>query len=84
MKYFVVGRKWFDKVNGNTYNSAKVWNSDGEHCANVEFAYGYGSDYYFRAVNKIRDMFGEEVAYSDVIDLGSAYITKNEVKNFLY
>lgn len=40
----VVGRRWFDRVNGNTYCSADVF-FDGILVAEVPFEYGYGSYY---------------------------------------
>ncbi len=43
----VLGRRWFDKINGNTYCSAEVF-FDGELVAEVPFEYGYGT-YYLQA-----------------------------------
>lgn len=40
----IIGRRWFDKVNGNTYHSVCVL-VDGEEVGRVPFAYGYGSQY---------------------------------------
>lgn len=41
---FVVGRRWFDKVNGNTYHSAEIYvNNDFVH--KIDYAYGYGDQY---------------------------------------
>ena len=40
----VIGKRWFDKVNGNTYCSADVF-FDGVLVAEVPFEYGYGSYY---------------------------------------
>ena len=41
---FVDGREWFDKVNGNSYFSARVF-VDGVEVARIPFQYGYGSAY---------------------------------------
>lgn len=38
---FLSGRRWFDKVNGNTYHSAKAY-INGELIGQVDFEYGYG------------------------------------------
>lgn len=43
----ILGRKWFDKVNGNTYNTAQIM-VNGETVGKTEFQYGYG-DYYVQA-----------------------------------
>ncbi len=43
----ILGKRWFDKVNGNTYCSADVF-FDGILVAEVPFEYGYG-DYYRQA-----------------------------------
>ena len=43
----VLGRKWFDKVNGNTYNTAQIM-VNGETVGKTEFQYGYG-DFYLQA-----------------------------------
>ena len=38
--FHISGRRWFDRVNGNTYHSARVF-ADGELVAVVPFQYGY-------------------------------------------
>ena len=40
----VSGKRWFDKVNGNTYHSSKIY-IDGNFFDRVNFAYGYGDHY---------------------------------------
>jgi len=40
----VIGRLWFDKVNGNTYHSVNVY-VDGKHAFYVPLTYGYGNHY---------------------------------------
>lgn len=47
---FIKGRRWFDKVNGNTYCSAEVF-FDNELVAQVPMTYGYGS-YYAQAATE--------------------------------
>lgn len=40
----IVGRRWFEKTNGNTYHSVAVY--DGKKLiGSVDFAYGYGDQY---------------------------------------
>jgi hypothetical protein len=43
----ILGRKWFDKVNGNTYNTAQIM-VNGETVGKTPFQYGYG-DFYLQA-----------------------------------
>lgn len=45
---FIEGREWFDKVNGNSYFSARVW-VDGEIVGVLPFQYGYGNQYEYEA-----------------------------------
>ena len=40
----VIGRRWFDKVNGNTYHTAEIL-IDGKPVHKVPFTYGYGEQY---------------------------------------
>lgn len=45
---FVEGRLWFDKVNGNTYFTARVW-VDGKIISVLPFQYGYENQYLYEA-----------------------------------
>lgn len=40
----IIGRRWFDKINGNTYFSA-VGLINGIEVVNIPFEYGYGDHY---------------------------------------
>jgi len=40
----VLGRRWFERTNGNTYHTAEIL-IDGVSVAICPFAYGYGSQY---------------------------------------
>lgn len=40
----VIGRRWFERVNGNTYHSVSVY-VDGDLLERVPFTYGYGSQF---------------------------------------
>ena len=44
----ILGRKWRDKINGNTYHSARVI-ADGELVAVAPFQYGYGDQWQWSA-----------------------------------
>ena len=43
----IIGRRWFDKINGNTYFSANIYVNN-EHVKYIPESYGYG-DYYQQA-----------------------------------
>ena len=78
--FIVTGAKWFDRVNGNTYNNAKVIDVDNSTIFYIGFEYGYGSDYFNRAVKKARERNPEAV----FIDNGAFYVTKKVAKNDLF
>lgn len=40
----IIGKKWFDKVNGNTYHTAKIM-VNGETVGSIPFSYGYDRMY---------------------------------------
>lgn len=42
-------RRWFDRVNGNTYHSVSVF-VDGKHAFTVPFEYGYGDQWQYTAL----------------------------------
>ena len=48
----ILGRKWRDKVNGNTYHSARVF-VDGVLVATAPFQYGYGEQFVWSAAEAL-------------------------------
>lgn len=40
----IIGRRWFERTNGNTYFSADIF-VNGEQVHRIDFEYGYGSFY---------------------------------------
>lgn len=52
---FVDGREWFDRVNGNSYFSARVY-VDGFEVARIPFQYGYGSAFKSAAAWALQDL----------------------------
>lgn len=48
----VLGRLWRDKINGNTYHSARVF-ADGVLVACVPFQYGYGNQFEWNAADAL-------------------------------
>tara|TARA_R100001463_G_scaffold116041_1_gene171303 strand:- start:292 stop:570 length:279 start_codon:yes stop_codon:yes gene_type:complete len=45
IKYVIHAKKWFDKVNGNTYHSARVLDTEQHLQLAVPFQYGYGDHF---------------------------------------
>jgi hypothetical protein len=45
----IFGKRWFDRINGNTYHSVKVY-ADGKLVGFEPFTYGYGEGYLQTAV----------------------------------
>ena len=52
---FVECREWFDKVNGNTYFSARIWINGGQ-VAILPFQYGYGNQFIYEAQRKLIEL----------------------------
>ena len=52
---FIEAREWFDKVNGNSYFSARIW-VDGSQIAILPFQYGYGSQFEYEAQKKLLEL----------------------------
>lgn len=73
MKNFIVkGAKWFDKVNGNTYCNAKVFDNNGKLLFVTGFEYGYGSYYKQKAEKMIKER--SKAKNINIIDMGASYI----------
>lgn len=77
--YIVIGGKWFDKVYGNTYNSAKIIEAETGKRYYTRFCYGYGSAYLQEAQQYIREELKQE--NPTIIDGGSFFIKKADAKN---
>jgi hypothetical protein len=45
----IIGRRWFEKTNGNTYHTATIY-IDGEMVHKLPFQYGYGNQFEWNAV----------------------------------
>jgi len=48
----IVGRRWFDKINGNTYHSSQSF-IDGDLKDQVNFEYGYDDQYKYSAFERL-------------------------------
>lgn len=78
----IIGKKWFDKINGNTYCSARLI-VDGETIETSDYTYGYGD--YWREVGtellakngyikQVVDEDNNNLIYKALYD----FITKND------
>jgi hypothetical protein len=53
-KFVVIARKWFDKVNGNTYHSVVVVDANtNKRIVEVPFRYGYGDQWKHTAYDEL-------------------------------
>ena len=52
---FIECREWFDKVNGNSYFSARIWVNGGQ-VAILPFQYGYGDQFTYEAQKKLLEL----------------------------
>jgi hypothetical protein len=50
---FIEGRLWFDKINGNTYFSNRVW-VNGKIAFVMPFEYGYELQFLHNALNELK------------------------------
>lgn len=86
----IKGAIWFDKINGNSYNSSIIYDIKHNKTYKKPFEYGYGNQYYFDSINYlienniIPDIKQVHNYYSIFRDLGSQQMKKTEVKNHLY
>lgn len=51
---FIEGRLWFDKVNGNTYFSNRIW-INGKVVYEMPMEYGYDLQYLHRAIQHLHE-----------------------------
>lgn len=73
---FVLGLKWYDKVNGNTYCRPVVILEDGDRIT-CDYKYGYGDQYmqYARELCKDNDVTIRFPAHTD------KWVSKKELKD---
>lgn len=66
IKYVIHAKKWRDKVNGNTYHSVRVLNTQNNAMIASPFKYGYGEQFMqsakeeMKKVNWLNDKFTAE------------------------
>ena len=67
----IIGRRWFEKTNGNTYHSVNIY-VEGEMVHRIPFDYGYGSMYRQNAMVWLADN-GYFPGYTPRNEFSSAY-----------
>ena len=77
--YVVIGGLWLDSVNGNTYNSAKIIDTETGKRYYSRFTYGYGTAYLQEARQYITEELHQPNAV--IIDGGAFKVKKAEAKN---
>jgi len=77
--YFCIGKKWWDKINGNTYCNAKVIDGNGKTLFYIGFQYGYGSYYYSESKKQLQNTLGND--NFNLVDLGAEYTLKKTTKS---
>ena len=79
-KYFCIAKKWFDKVNGNTYFNSKVMDDNGDVVFYTGFQYGYGSAYFDEAKKQLQKIDKD----FKLIDLGATHDKQAILKKNLF
>jgi len=69
----VIGGKYWDKANGNTYHKAKIIDGTTGEITYSDYEYGYGTAY----MQTAKEIFPNEM----LIDGGSFYMKKADCKN---
>ena len=80
--FVLVGAKWRDKVNGNTYFNTKVLEIENGIVVEkwyVGFQYGYDMAYFSEGVEAINKKY--KGTNNHFVDGGSFWLTKRYVKN---
>lgn len=89
-RFIIKGAKWWDKVNGNTYNSAIIYDTKTKKTYKKPFAYGYDNAYYWDSIDYLKeqrvlpDMRNIDNYYELFKHSCVGYIKKTDCKNFNY
>ena len=82
IKFTVEAKKWFDKVNGNTYHACKITRTrDGETLA-CPYEYGYGDQYRQTALLAMAENKWLPVRYRDHTACGGAWNAFERENNY--
>ena len=84
-RFLIIGAKWWDKVNGNTYNSAVIIDNKTNKKYCVPYQYGYGESWKNEAIKYINEnIVNYEIDYNNYNAVCVGYIKKADVKNHTY
>jgi hypothetical protein len=87
-KYIIIGKRWFDKVNGNTYHSTTVIDVDtNEQVAYSGVVYGYGDSWKQTGYDELKklglvkeeDRFNHELNHKRFIYVDAGYHNKRDL-----
>lgn len=76
---YVIGLKWFDRVNGNTYNNPVIIYNDGSK-ESLGSRYGYGRSYYHDAIEYLKE---NNINVSNNIGSSDLFVTRKQEKEGL-
>lgn len=79
--FVVVAGLWYDKENGNTYYNAHIMDTSNAEHYYTGVAYGYERQYYFDSKEYIINKLGCLEGTFDLLDMGSFYINKKDLRN---
>jgi len=88
IKYIVVIKEWFDKVNGNSYFSGQIESiKDKDFLIKLPFQYGYGDQGYYtaREVLKEKKLIPDDYTFPSELPIKNIKIErclKKEVEHF--
>jgi len=68
----IIGKRWFDKVNGNTYHSTRV-HFNGKEIGYVPFEYGYGNHWEWTGLELLKKFKKQFEKYSCLWNLQKKY-----------
>jgi hypothetical protein len=60
----IAGKRWFDRINGNTYHSVEIW-VNGQETGYIPFRYGYGDHYVQTARTHLSEHYELPIADND-------------------
>jgi len=56
-KYVIEGKRWFDKINGNTYHSVSIIDVEtNKTISYIPLTYGYGEQYKHNAYDELKKL----------------------------
>tara|TARA_A100001035_G_scaffold271745_1_gene260259 strand:+ start:3082 stop:3399 length:318 start_codon:yes stop_codon:yes gene_type:complete len=72
--YIVIAKEWRDKINGNSYFSARIENTVENKVYALPYQYGYGDQYKHEAIKRLQEEGEIVLNYRCVSDLPIKFI----------